>query len=108
VIDVTRPHRLLVAAIEDLHALADGVRRLVGRGDDLERLLESVFALPEVEERLATRIEELMRDVSTLAEAMPSLSEKVVDLDRTAEQLAGELAAVQGQIVELRDRIPGI
>ena len=39
---------------------------------------------------------------------MPSLSEKVTGLDRTAEQLAGELAAVQAQIVELRDRIPGI
>jgi chromosome segregation ATPase len=107
-IDLTRPPRLLVAAIEDLHAVADGVRRLVGRADDLERLLESIFALPEVEDRLAARIEELLRDVSTLAEAMPALSEKVVDLDRTAERLSGELAAVQAQITDLRDRIPGI
>ena len=107
-IDLTRPPRLIASAIEDLHAVADGVRRLLGRTDDLERLLESIFALPEVEERLVARIEELLRDVSALAEAMPSLREKVTGLDRTAEQLAGELAAVQAQIVELRDRIPGI
>ena len=105
---LTAPQRLISAAIDDLHALADGAQRLVDRGDDLERLLESIFALPEVEDRLAARIEELLRDVSVLAEAMPSLSEKVVDLDRTAEQLAGELAALQVQIHELRDRIPGI
>jgi chromosome segregation ATPase len=107
-IDLTSPPRLIADALRDLHALAEGVRRLVGRTDDLERLLESIFALPEVEDRLAARIEDLLRDVSTLAEAMPSLSEKVVDLDRTAEQLAGELAALQAQITELRDRIPGI
>ena len=107
-IDLTRPPRLIVNALEDLHAVAEGVRRLIGRTDDIERLLESIFALPEVEDRLAARIEELLRDVSTLAEAMPSLSEKVVDLDHTAEQLAGELAALQAQIVDLRDRIPGI
>jgi chromosome segregation ATPase len=107
-IDFTRPPRLVLNALDDVNTLADGVRRLLARTDDLERLLESIFALPEVEDRLAARIEELLHDVSTLAEAMPSLSEKVVDLDRTAEQLGGELASLQAQITELRDRIPGI
>ena len=105
---LTLPPRMVVRALDDLHTLAVGVRRLTDRGGDLEDLLESVRALPRVEDELSARVEALHR-------WLEPLHRELTDLDETAESLEKALAGVQTtiaglheEIVDLRKRIPGI
>ena len=49
---LTVPPRLIVRALDDLHTLAQGVRRLTDREGDLDALLEAVKALPRTEDEL--------------------------------------------------------
>jgi chromosome segregation ATPase len=109
------PPRLVVRALDDLHELAEGVRRLTQHEGDLSALLDSVGALPGVEEQLSERIEALRRDVKALHDWLQPLHSELSDLDDTAESLEKGLAQVNAtiaafdrQLQELRDRIPGL
>ena len=100
--------RLIVRALDDLHTLADGVRRLTEREGDLADLLEAVRELPRVEDELSARVELVQGRLDPLLAS-------VADLDQTAEALEKALAGVQvtitdfhAELRDLRDRIPGI
>jgi len=109
------PPRLVVRALDDLHTLAEGLRRLTDREGDLNELLESVRVLPRVEDELSANIAELRRDVQALHAWLQPLHTELTDLDDTAEKLQTALAQVDVTIAafhrelqELRDRIPGL
>jgi chromosome segregation ATPase len=109
------PPRLILRALDDLHELAEGVRRLTEHEGDLSALLESVGALPGVEEQLSDRIDALRRDVNALHDWLQPLHSELSDLDDTAEslekslvQVSATIAGFDRQIQELRDRIPGL
>ena len=53
---LTVPPRLIVRALDDLHTLAQGVRRLTDRDGDLDALLEAVKVLPRTEDELSANI----------------------------------------------------
>jgi hypothetical protein len=112
---LTLPPRLVFRALDDLHALADGVRRLSEREGDLSELLESVRVLPAVEDELSARIDLLRKDVESLHAWLQPLHTELTDLDATAESLEKALAGVQvtiqgfhEELRDLRERIPGI
>jgi prefoldin subunit 5 len=112
---LTLPPRLVLRALDDLHALAEGVRRLSDREGDLSDLLESVSVLPTVEDELSARIDRLRQDVEALHAWLQPLHTELTDLDATAESLEKALAGVQATIQglheelrDLRERIPGI
>jgi chromosome segregation ATPase len=112
---LTIPPRLIVRALDDLHTLAEGLRRLTEHEGDLQDLLASVRVLPDVEDQLSQRIDSLETQVSKLNEWLQPLHTELTDLDATAEALQKALAGVQEtirafheELRELRDRIPGI
>ena len=86
--------RLLLRALDDLHTLAEGVRRLTEREGDLDDLLESVRVLPRVEDELSAEIARLRDDVQTL--------------QATLGPLNATIAGLHAEIKDLRDRLPGI
>ena len=88
------PPKLVLRALDDLHTLADGLRKLTEREGDLNDLLESVRVLPTVEDELSAEIARLRADVQAL---MATLG----PLNATIEGLHAEIR-------DLRDRIPGI
>src|SRR5919204_4706509 len=88
---LTLPPRLLTRALEDLHTLAEGVRRLTDREGDLTDLLEAVRVLPQVEDELSARIDELETRVRELHASLEPLPAELTDLDDTAEVLQREL-----------------
>jgi chromosome segregation ATPase len=99
------PPRLLLRALDDLHAIAT----------QLPDLVAAARVLPEVEDRLSERIAELRGDVAALQEWLRPLHTELTDLDETAEALQTALAktdatiaALHAEIKDLRDRIPGI
>jgi chromosome segregation ATPase len=98
------PPRMLARALDDLHTLAEGVRRLTDREGDLSELIEAVKTLPEVEDRLSLRIEELRADVQALHEWLQPLHQEVTDLDATAEKLEQALGGLEMML----KRLPGI
>lgn len=130
VLDFLRlPPRVAQRALDDLHALAEGMRRLTGPDGDLTALLASVRVLPQTEDELSARIDALHREVHGLREWLEPLHRELTDLDDTAESLEAALAGLRGEIVplrgelervgaavqgfrqeitDLRDRIPGI
>ena len=108
---LTIPPRLIVRALDDLHTLADGVRR----EGDLNDLLESVRALPQIEDQLSAGIGSLETQVSKLNKWLEPLHSELTDLDETAEALQKVMAGTQEtiralheELRDLRDRIPGI
>jgi predicted nucleic acid-binding Zn-ribbon protein len=112
---LTIPPRLVVRALDDLHTLAEGVRRLTEREGDLTDLLGAVRVLPEVEDQLSVRIDSLETQVGKLNQWLEPLHKELTDLDDTAEALQKALAGVQEtirafheELRDLRDRIPGI
>jgi hypothetical protein len=98
------PPRLLLRALDDLHTLAEGVRRLTDREGDLTELLESVKALPRVEDELSANIAALRADVMALQEWLQPLHSELGDLDDTAEALERSMSNLQGMLKGL----PGI
>lgn len=99
------PPRLLLRALDDLHAIAT----------QLPDLVAAARVLPEVEDQLSERIAELRADVASLHEWLQPLHAELTDLDATAEALQTALAktdatiaAFHGELKDLRDRIPGI
>jgi hypothetical protein len=63
---LTVPPRLIVRALDDLHTLAQGVRRLTDRDGDLDALLDAVKALPRTEDELSANIAALRDDLKGL------------------------------------------
>jgi chromosome segregation ATPase len=109
------PPKHVLRALDDLHTLAEGVRRLTDREGDLTELLESVKALPAVEDQLSISIDALRADVQALHAWLQPLHQELTDVDATAEQLQTALARVDetiaglhAEIQDLRRRIPGI
>jgi hypothetical protein len=98
------PPRLMVRALDDLHALAEGVRRLTDREGDLTTLVEAVKTLPRVEDELSANIALLREDVQALQEWLQPLHKELTDLDDTAEKLEQALGGLQTML----KRLPGI
>ena len=88
------PPKLVLRALDDLHTLAEGVRRLTEREGDLNDLLESVRVLPTVEDELSAEIARLRDDVQALM--------------TTIGPLNATIAGLHAEVKDLRDRIPGI
>jgi hypothetical protein len=88
------PPKLVLRALDDLHTLADGLRKLTEREGDLNDLLESVRVLPTVEDELSAEIVRLRADVQALMVALGPLNATIDGL--------------HAEIKDLRDRIPGI
>jgi septal ring factor EnvC (AmiA/AmiB activator) len=88
------PPKLVVRALDDLHTLADGVRRLTEREGDLNDLLASVQVLPKVEDELSAEIARLRGDVQALMATLAPLNATIDGL--------------HAEIKDLRARIPGI
>jgi hypothetical protein len=112
---LTLPPRLVFRALDDLHTLAEGVRRLSDREGDLSDLVESARVLPAVEDELSARIDLLRKDVESLHAWLQPLHTELTDLDDTAESLERALAGVEATIKgfheelrDLRERIPGV
>jgi chromosome segregation ATPase len=109
------PPRLVLRALDDLHELAEGVRRLTEHEGDLAALLHSVRTLPRVEDELSDRIDLLRAEVEALRTWLQPLHSELTDLDDTAENLERGLAQVNTtiaafdrQLQALRDKIPGL
>jgi chromosome segregation ATPase len=98
------PPRLIARALDDLHTLAEGVRRLTDREGDLTTLLDSVKTLPRVEDELSANIAALREDVQALQEWLQPLHKELTDLDDTAEKLEQALGGLQTML----KRLPGI
>jgi chromosome segregation ATPase len=112
---LTIPPRVIVRALDDLHMLAEAVRRLTEREGDLNDLLEAVRALPEIEDQLAAHIGSLEGQVRKLNKWLEPLHTELIDLDETAEALQKALAGTQEtirafheELRDPRDRIPGV
>jgi hypothetical protein len=105
------PPRLVLRALDDLHTLAEGLRRLTDGEGDLTELVDSVKVLPRTEDELSANIALLRDDIQALnAQLGPLLARleplpaEVRDLDATAEELAASMERLQGMLKKL----PGI
>jgi hypothetical protein len=88
------PPRLVLRAFDDLNTLAEGLRRLTERQGDIDDLLVAVNKLPKVEHDLARRVDELETQIGQLRGDIRPLHETIT--------------ALHAEIVDLRDKIPGI
>jgi len=98
------PPRLIMRALDDLHTLADGLRRLTERDGDLEDLLEAVKALPRIEDELSANIAALREDIKGLQVWLDPLHRELTDLDETAENLERSMSSLQA----LLKKLPGV
>jgi chromosome segregation ATPase len=98
------PPRLVVRALDDLHTLAEGIRRLTDRDGDLEALLESVKVLPRTEDELSANIAALREDLKALQAWLEPLHQELTDLDETAEALERSMSSLQA----LLKKLPGV
>jgi chromosome segregation ATPase len=98
------PPRLIARALDDLHTLAEGIRRLTDREGDLTTLVDAVKSLPRVEDELSANIASLREDVQALQEWLQPLHKELTDLDDTAEKLEQALGGLQTML----KRLPGI
>jgi prefoldin subunit 5 len=98
------PPRLIVRALDDLHTLAEGIRRLTDREGDITALLEAVKVLPRTEDELSANIAALRDDVQALHAWLQPLHQELTDLDATAEALERSIDSLQG----LLKKLPGI
>ena len=101
---LTVPPRLIVRALDDLHTLAQGVRRLTDRDGDLDALLDAVKALPRTEDELSANIAALRDDIKGLHAWLGPLHKELTDLDETAEALERSMSSLQAMLKKL----PGI
>ena len=88
------PPKLVLRALDDLNTLAEGLRKLTERQGDIDDLLVAVNKLPQVEHALARRVDELETQIGALRGDIKPLHETI--------------AALHAEIVDLRDKIPGI
>jgi hypothetical protein len=98
------PPRLIVRALDDLHTLAEGIRRLTDREGDLTALVESAKVLPRTEDELSENIAALRDDIKGLHAWLQPLHKELTDLDATAEALERSMDSLQGMLKKL----PGI
>jgi len=98
------PPRLVLRALDDLHTLAEGLRRLTEREGDLAGLLESVRLLPRTEDELSANIAALRDDIRALHAWLQPLHQELTDLDDTAEKLEQSMGSLQAMLKKL----PGI
>ena len=98
------PPRLILRALDDLHTLAQGLRRLTDRDGDLDALLEAVKALPRTEDELSANIAALRDDLRGLQAWLQPLHQELTDLDETAEALERSMSNLQAMLTKL----PGI
>jgi chromosome segregation ATPase len=98
------PPRLIVRALDDLHTLADGVRKLSDRQGDLTALLESVRVLPRTEDELSANIAALRDDIQALQVWLEPLHKELADLDDTAEALERSMKGLQAML----QKLPGV
>jgi chromosome segregation ATPase len=98
------PPRLVMRALDDLHTLAEGIRRLTDHEGDLTALVASVKTLPRVEDELSENIAGLREDVRALHAWLQPLHQELTDLDETAEKLEQALDRLQ----VLLKKLPGI
>ena len=104
-LDVLRlPPRLIVRALDDLHTLAEGVRRLTDREGELTALIESVNVLPRTEDELSATIAALRDDIQAIQAWLEPLHKELTDLDDTAEALERSMRDLQ----EMLRKLPGI
>jgi chromosome segregation ATPase len=101
---LTVPPRLILRALDDLHVLAEGIRRLTDSDDDLEALLESVKVLPRTEDELSANIAALREDIRALHAWLEPLHKELTDLDHTAEALERSMSNLQ----TLLKKLPGV
>ena len=101
---LTVPPRLIVRALDDLHTLAQGVRRLTDRDGDLHALLDAVNTLPRTEDELSANIAALRDDLKGLQAWLQPLHKELTDLDETAEALERSMSSLQAMLKKL----PGI
>jgi chromosome segregation ATPase len=101
---LTVPPRLIVRALDDLHTLAEGIRRLTEREGDLETLLDAVKALPRTEDELSANIAALRDDLKGLQVWLQPLHQELTDLDETAEALERSMSSLQAML----NKLPGI
>ena len=95
------PPRLIVRALDDLHTLAQGVRRLTDRDGDLDALLEAVKTLPRTEDELSANIVALRDDLKGLQIWLQPLHRELTDLDETAEALERSMSNLQAMLKKL-------
>jgi chromosome segregation ATPase len=98
------PPRLIMRALDDLHTLAERVRRLTDREGDLKALLESVKVLPRTEDELSANIAALRDDIQALRAWLEPLHREMTDLDDTAEALQRSMNDLQAMLKKL----PGV
>ena len=98
------PPRLIVRALDDLHTLAEGIRRLTHPDGVLTELRESVKVLPRTEDELSANIAALREDIKALQVWLQPLHTELTDLDETAEALERSMTSLQAMLKKL----PGI
>jgi len=101
---LTVPPRLVLRALDDLHVLAVGIRRLTDRDGDIATLLESIKALPRTEDQLSANIAALREDIRALHAWLQPLHKELSDLDDTAEALERSMSNLQ----TLLKKLPGV
>jgi chromosome segregation ATPase len=101
---LTVPPRIVARALDDLHTLAQGVRRLTDRDGDLDALLQAVKALPRTEDELSANVAALRDDLKGLQAWLEPLHKELTDLDETAEALERSMSSLQTMLKKL----PGI
>ena len=84
----------MLRALDDLHTLADGLRRLTEREGDLTTCWSRSACCPQVEDELSAEIVRLRADVQALMAQLAPLN--------------ATIGALHAEINDLRDRIPGI
>jgi hypothetical protein len=85
------PPRLILRALDDLHAVAT----------NLGPLVEAARVLPRTEDELSANIAGLREDVQALQVWLQPLHRELTDLDETAEQLQEALVGLQTRLKKL-------
>src|ERR1700742_1701711 len=93
------PPRLVLRALDDLHAVAEALRELAAHEGDLASLARSIKELPRVEDELSAEISSLRTEVTALREWLDPLHRELTDIDDTAEALEKSLITVNESIV---------
>jgi prefoldin subunit 5 len=85
------PPRLILRALDDLHAVAT----------NLGPLVEAARVLPRTEDELSANIAGLREDIQALQVWLQPLHRELTDLDETAEQLQEALVGLQTMLKKL-------